>query len=167
MVAKKNHLRDILLLSGVYALCSLAGAYFVEYYQGIKPCSLCTYQRAILACVVASFPFVWILFQKFPHKKYYLLLPFLYLLNFSIATYHVGVENHLFPSLAQCGPKLKGPSKDIDSLRNSLLQEETVPCDLVPWRLFGLSMAAYNALFSLFFLGYWGYGLWYQRTRAI
>ena len=40
-------------------------------------------------------------------------------------------------------------SPSIDELREAMLGTRFVPCDEIPWELFGISMAGYNFLFSL------------------
>lgn len=162
-VIKGKELKLILLLSFMYAAGSLGGAYFIEYYQEMPPCALCIYQRIVLGTIAVCFFFIWFLFHKYPGKAFYLLIPFIYLINFSIAFYHVGVEQHVFPAPSQCRGNLGQYGEDVDSLRNFLLQQEIIPCDEVSWRLFGLSMATCNMLASGGLLLMWGYVLWRQR----
>ncbi len=41
------------------------------------------------------------------------------------------------------------PNASIAELREQLLETRFIPCDEVPWSLFGISMAGYNVLASL------------------
>jgi disulfide bond formation protein DsbB len=59
----------------------------------------------------------------------------------AIAVYHAGVEWHWWKGPSACtGRAFTGP---ID------LNQKVVLCDIAAWRLFGLSLAGYNALVSL------------------
>jgi disulfide bond formation protein DsbB len=162
-IIKGKELQFVLMLSFVYAVGSLGGAYFIEYYQGMPPCALCIYQRIALGAVALFFPFIWFLFQRYPGKAFYLFIPFIYLINFGISLYHTGVEQHIFPAPSQCRGNLGQHGGDVDLLRNLLLQQEVIPCDEVSWYLFGLSMATYNMLASGGLLLIWGYVLRQQR----
>ena len=64
-----------------------------------------------------------------------------------IAVFHVGVEQGWWPGLTSCA----GPGAGA-SLAETLNQAKAGPaarCDEVPWSLFGISMAGYNALISM------------------
>lgn len=160
---KGQELKLILFLSLSYAVAGLCGAYLIEYYQKAPPCSLCIYQRFVLGTVIVCFPFVWMLFQKYPYRKDYVIIPLIYLISFVLAAYHSGVEQHIFPAPSQCRGNLMQHGGDVNLLRDLLLQQDIVPCDKVSWRLFGLSMATHNALGSLCLVLIWGYVLWQKR----
>ncbi|MEM9989083.1 MAG: disulfide bond formation protein B, partial [Pseudomonadota bacterium] len=79
-------------------------------------------------------------------------LTLVYLFSTGLATYHAGVEWGFWEGPAACasGP----PDMNITGadLLKSLEGPSTFtgpPCETAPWRLFGLSMAGYNALISL------------------
>jgi disulfide bond formation protein DsbB len=61
----------------------------------------------------------------------------------AIGAYQAGVEWGVFPGPAACtgGPVLLTGSMD--------LNHPVVRCDIAAWRLFGISLAGYNALVSL------------------
>jgi disulfide bond formation protein DsbB len=69
----------------------------------------------------------------------------------ALAFYHVGVEEHWWGSIAACGGEL-ATGEVGDDLR-ALSPADLKPCDRVDWRLFGLSLAGYNAVFSTLLAG--------------
>ena len=68
--------------------------------------------------------------------------------SFGVAGYHAGVEWQLWEGPAGCTASLAAGASAAD-LVDQLLATPVVRCDDVPWSLFGLSMAGWNALFSL------------------
>ena len=70
------------------------------------------------------------------------------LASFGIAGYHAGVEWQLWEGPAGCTANLAAGLGAAD-LVDQLLATPVVRCDDVPWSLFGLSMAGWNALLSL------------------
>ena len=70
------------------------------------------------------------------------------LTSFGVAGYHAGVEWQLWEGPAGCTASLAANASAAD-LVDQLLATPVVRCDDVPWSLFGLSMAGWNALLSL------------------
>ena len=65
-------------------------------------------------------------------------------LGVAIAFFHVGVEQHWWRGTADCHAPVIDPNLSVDALRQQLLNTDFVPCDQIPWSLFGISMAGYN-----------------------
>ena len=123
----------------------LVGAFLFEYVGGMAPCSLCIWQRwAHVAVIVASM----IGLLMLPSRTALLLPAAAALASFGIAGYHAGVEWQLWAGPAGCTANLNAGLGAAD-LVDQLLATPVVRCDDVPWSLFGLSMAGWNALLSL------------------
>ena len=123
----------------------LIGAFLFEHVGGMAPCSLCIWQRwAHAAVIVASMIGLLIL----PSRAALLLPAAAALASFGIAGYHAGVEWQLWAGPAGCTANL-GTGLGAADLVDQLLATPVVRCYDVPWSLFGLSMAGWNALFSL------------------
>ena len=131
----------------------LGGAHAFEHWGGLLPCALCLTQRdAHWAAIILS------LFLIFTQKQsvwavnrmpLFALLAVAYLVGTGIAAYHAGVEWKWWAGPATCSATGAGPV-NVDDLLNALGQEAAGPaCDEIPWSLFGISMAGYNALLSL------------------
>ena len=125
---------------------ALASAFFIEYKLGHQPCNLCILERIpyLLAIILI------LLNYKFNHlEKYFLIL---LIIVFFIATilslYHLGIEQGLIQESMVCD--LKSGSNllsKVDILKQ--LQEKSVSCKDVTFKIFGLSLTTYNVLISL------------------
>ncbi|MGC9368881.1 MAG: disulfide bond formation protein B [Paracoccaceae bacterium] len=150
--------RTLILLAAGGSLALLLGALGFQYLGALAPCKLCLWQRwphgaAILIGALA-------LATRGPA------LPALgsvaALSTAAIGAYHTGVERKWWAGPSSCtgdGGALSGLSGG--DLLNFDAPTDIVMCDVVPWEMFGLSMASYNALASLLFAG-----LWLMAARA-
>ena len=136
------YLKLILLVS----LVSIISAYFIEYALGHQPCNLCLIERIPygLSIILITFNY----FFKKKEKFIILLLILTFFFSFAISVYHFGIEQGLFEESGICGLK---DSTGIISKEEILkqLQEKTVSCKDVTFRIFGLSLTSINILLSL------------------
>jgi disulfide bond formation protein DsbB len=138
-----------LAIAGV-GLATILGAYFFEYVLHYQPCELCLTQRvpyyvaiplAVLAAVVAR--------CRAPRPLLiaaFAALALVMAISVVLAVYHAGVEWHFWPGPREC-------TGDPDFGRTGSLIEQlntvrVVRCDEAAWRLFGISLAGYNAAIS-------------------
>ena len=141
--------RHGLLACAAVSTALLIGAFLFEYVGGMAPCSLCIWQRwAHAAIILAAVTGLLML----PSRAALLLPAAAALASFGIAGYHAGVEWQLWEGPAGCTAKLATGLGAAD-LVDQLLATPVVRCDDVPWSLFGLSMAGWNALLSLDIVG--------------
>lgn len=125
---------------------TLAFALTAQYAFGYEPCALCTYQRTAYATAggvaVAGF-----LGRDRPGLRALLLAlcGLILLAGAGVAAYHVGVEQHWWGSAWCAAPAGGGiETLTLSDLKAQLAAGTDKPCDIVDWRLFGLSMATYN-----------------------
>tara|TARA_B100001540_G_scaffold302217_1_gene309497 strand:- start:575 stop:1060 length:486 start_codon:yes stop_codon:yes gene_type:complete len=140
---KKNFFRITFLVS----LFALIFAYFVEYVLGYQPCNLCLIERIpyMLALIII------IIDYKFNSLEKYLilLLVFVFLAGTFISLYHLGIEQGFIEESLVCD--LKNSSKILtkeEILKQ--LQEKTVSCKDVTFKIFGFSLTTLNIIVSLF-----------------
>lgn len=129
----------------------LSSAYSAQYIGGLKPCILCLYSR-IPWFVAGGLMLVTILMQfSGPGRRGILLVTALALLgNTVLSGYHVGVEQGYFKPPSACSAQ--DIPQSLDQLK-ALLNTATAPrCDQIPWEMFGISLAGYNAI-SSFLIG--------------
>ena len=140
--SKNLLIKFIFLISTI----ALASAFFIEYKLGHQPCNLCILERIpyLLAIILI------LLNYKFNHlEKYFLIL---LIIVFFIATilslYHLGIEQGLIQESMVCDLK---SSSNLLSKEDILkqLQEKSVSCKDVTFKIFGLSLTTYNILISL------------------
>ena len=138
-----------LALVGVGALVT---AFTAEYAFGLEPCNLCIAQRVpYLAIALIG----WVGLKRpewMSPGNLTATAGFVFLIGAVIAIYHVGVEQHIWVSAAGCGGEA-GAQVQATDLQSLLQEKPPKPCDEVDWTLFGVSMANYNAFFSLVLAG--------------
>jgi len=145
-----NHPRALPVLIMTVSLGALAVAFAFEIWGGLQPCVLCLYQRYAYAAAF-GIGLVGALFDGGPvlRRALVALAGLAFLGGAAVACFHVGVEQHWWRGTAECHAPVFDMSVSIDELRQQLLARDFVPCDVIPWSLFGISMAGYNALASL------------------
>ena len=139
----KNLLIKFIFFVSIIALVS---AFFIEYILGHQPCNLCVLERIpyLLAIIVVLLNYKFIQFEKF----FTLLLTIIFLFGTVLSLYHLGIEQGLIQESLVCD--LKGAS-NLLSKEEILkqLQEKSVSCKDVTFKIFGLSLTSYNILISL------------------
>ena len=136
------YLKLILIIS----LFSIISAYFIEYVLGYQPCNLCLIERIPygLSIILITFSY----FSKKNEKFIILLLILTFFFSFAISAYHLGIEQGLFEESAACGLKNTTGIISKEELLKQL-QEKTISCKDVTFRIFGLSLTSINILLSL------------------
>ncbi len=139
----RNFVPGLILLVTVAVLSS---AYSAQYIGGLRPCILCLYER--IPWFAAGGLMLLIILMSFsgPARRGLLLLCGLILLGGAVlAGYHVGVEQQVWAGPGACSAPEAMP-QNLGELK-SLLENATQPrCDQIPWELFGISLAGYNAI---------------------
>lgn len=150
MRSRADGLAAGLLLAGPAAL--LAGAYGFQYLGGLTPCEMCWWQRYALMVALALAAAGWLLGRN---RALLVLAALAVLANAGIGVFHAGVEQHWWQGITACAAApASGSSADVMA---EIFAQPLVRCDAIPWSLFGLSMAAWNALLSAL-IG--GFALW-------
>jgi disulfide bond formation protein DsbB len=132
------------LLIFLVALATIAGAWAFEYY-GYAPCELCLKQRWVYYAGVPLALVVTLLAQRFPGlaKAGLTLLVLLWFASMVFGIYHSGVEWKWWPGPTTCTAQA-GFSGGLPDL-----SKPAVMCDSPALRIFGLSLAGWNAVISL------------------
>ncbi len=122
----------------------LGGALISQYVGHLYPCELCWYQRYphIAAIPLAALAFI---VPGRPARGVLVALAGVaILISGAIGVFHAGVEYHWWQGFTECTSTMSGPVT-LESIMNAPI----VRCDVAQWRLFGISLAGYNALFSI------------------
>jgi disulfide bond formation protein DsbB len=139
----KNLLIKLIFLISIVALAS---AFFIEYKLGHQPCNLCILERIpyLLAIILI------ILNYKFNHlEKYFLiLLAIVFLIATILSLYHLGIEQGFIQESMVCDLKSGSNLLSKEDILKQL-QEKSVSCKDVTFKIFGLSLTTYNILISL------------------
>jgi disulfide bond formation protein DsbB len=139
----------IALLFGAAAFALILGALGFQYFARLPPCELCMWQRypLIAAGCIGIGGYACLRMGALPAGVGAWLAvgaALLIAVSGAIGVYHAGVEWHWWRGPAGCtggGFRYTGGGLDLNA--------PVVMCDHAAWRLFGLSLAGYNALISL------------------
>ena len=139
----KNLLIKLIFLISIIALVS---AFFIEYVLGHQPCNLCILERIpyLLAIIIILLNFKFSHYEKF----FILLLSIIFLAGAIISLYHLGIEQGFIQESLVCDLKSGSNLLSKEEILKQL-QEKSVSCKDVTFKIFGLSLTSYNILISL------------------
>lgn len=136
------------LLALLIPAALLGGALGSQYVGGLYPCEMCYWQRwphgaaIVLALLAFTAP------AGNPRSRNFTLAAALAIaISGIIGVYHAGVEAGIFEGLTTCTASGAGMSNE--ELLKQILGTPLIRCDQVQWELFGISLAGWNAIFSL------------------
>ena len=155
LLNKKNFYLFVLF----YSLLAIFFALYVEYILGYKACKLCLYQRvpyifAIFICFIG--------YNYFKNDKILILVAIIFLISVLISGYHYGIENNIFKEFSGCAVnslEIVDKAELLNSLNNNVTS-----CKDVNFKLFGISLAGINLLFSLLIIIYSLITLYYEKN---
>lgn len=141
------------LFAGLASLAILMGAYVFQYGFGYPPCPLCYEQRHVhMVAIVLGFGAGALMFWRPALAKFGVLaclaLAAVFAWSAGLAGWHAGIEYGFWEGPQGCAVAAGGAvsQADLDAILGG--GARVVRCDEVPWSLFGISMAGYNALLS-------------------
>ena len=141
-LSKKNLFTGIFLISFI----ALISAYFIEYILGHQPCNLCVYERIpyFLAILI-----VLINYKYNKLEKYLILsLAIIFLIATILSLYHLGIEQGFIQESLLCDLEKGANIVDKDEILKQL-QQKSISCKDVTFKIFGLSLTNYNIIISL------------------
>jgi len=135
--------RSLIALATFGSVAMLLGAFGFQYIGELAPCKLCIWQRWPHAAAIAF----GLLALTMGQRLWAILGASAALLTATFGIYHTGVERKWWEGPNSC------TSGDItnlstDQLMQQILTAPLIRCDEVPWEMFTLSMATWNALIS-------------------
>ena len=127
---------------------ALIFVFTMQYGFHYQPCVLCLWQRVPFAATIVL---AGLALTPMMRKQVWLLLGLcavVFLIGTGLAVFHTGVERHWWLGTSGCTfAPLHGTS--VEDFRTQLLHTVMARCDEISWTFLGLSMANYNALYSL------------------
>ena len=139
----------ISFMLGAAALALILGALGFQYLDRLPPCEMCMWQRYphIAAAIIGIGGFLLARgagLSESVASTIAILTALLIAISGALGVYHAGVEWQLWPGPQACtGAAFQSTGGPLD------LNAPVVRCDRAAWRLFGISLAGYNAIFSL------------------
>jgi len=121
---------------------AMAGALGSQYIGHLYPCEMCHWQRwpheaAIALAILAFF------LPRDPRRSLVGLAAVAILISGAIGVFHAGVEYKFWEGLTTCSRS--GGAVTLDSILASPL----IRCDQAQWTFYGISLAGFNALWSI------------------
>ena len=136
----------ILNLLIAFSFIALSFAYFVEFVLGHEPCNLCKIERIpyIGSIILISF----LIFTNKWEKIILSIILLLFIFGSVTSIYHVGIEQGIISESLLCELGLNTNIQNSDDLLKSL-EKTPISCKDVTFRIFGLSLATFNAFLSI------------------
>ena len=144
MLKKNNNILLIFIL--VIISLSVISAFIIEYKLEHQPCKLCLYQR--IPYFLAILLIIKIIFFKKYEKVILLILFLVFMSSAALAFYHFGIEQGFFKESLACTTTNLSENLTKEELLKRL-DQNTIGCKNVSFRIFGVSLAAINTIFSV------------------
>ncbi|MCC5983916.1 MAG: disulfide bond formation protein B [Rhodobacteraceae bacterium] len=154
MIAALLRPRALVLLAAAGSAGLLLAALAFEHLGGLAPCPLCIWQRwphvvalagALAVVLPGSLGGAWWALVGAGGAA----------TSGGIGVYHAGVEQGWWSGPTACAAAQDLSGMSAEDLLEAILAAPVVRCDEIPWEMFGLSMAAWNAVASFALAGVW------------
>ena len=141
-LSKKNLFIAIFLIS----LIALISAYFIEHVLGHQPCSLCLYERIpfFLAILIILINYKYDKLEKY----LILVLSMIFFIATILSLYHLGIEQGFIEESLLCDLKKGANIVDKNEILKQL-QQKSISCKDVTFKILGLSLTSYNFMICL------------------
>lgn len=125
----------------------LVGAWGSQLIGGLYPCEMCHWQRwpHYAAVVLAGIGLV----QPSLRRPMVVLAALAIALSGLIGVAHAGVEYHWWQGFTACTSTVSASGGSAADRLAAIMKAPMVRCDQAQWTLFGISLAGFNAIFSL------------------
>ena len=127
----------------------LAGAYGSQIWGGLFPCEMCWWQRYAHFAALGLALLAFVAIRSVAASRACVLLAALAILvSGGIGVFHAGVEYRWWEGITTCSTNSSLAGSHADMLRD-LMATPLIRCDQAQWTLFHISLAGWNALFSI------------------
>lgn len=141
--------RTARLVALLLPLALMAGALGSQLIGGLYPCEMCHWQRwpHYAAIVLAALAFV--VPGADPRRVLVALAALAILTSGAIGVFHAGVEYHWWQGITACSTTISGAGGSAEDMLARVMAAPLVRCDVPQWSFAGISLAGFNALFSI------------------
>ncbi|WP_294246489.1 disulfide bond formation protein B [uncultured Sphingomonas sp.] len=127
----------------------LAGAWGSQLIGGLYPCEMCHWQRwPHYAALVPAF-LAFFVPQRSVRGSLVVLAALLIAVSGAIGVAHAGVEYGWWQGFTACTSTVSFTGGSAVDRLNAILKAPVIRCDVAQWTLGGISLAGFNAIFSL------------------
>ncbi|MDC3173938.1 disulfide bond formation protein B [Candidatus Pelagibacter sp.] len=130
----------------ILSVIALTSAFFIEHILGHQPCNLCILERIpyLLAIIIIVLNYKFSQFEK----NFILILVLIFLAATALSLYHLGIEQGFIRESLVCDIKNGSNLLTKEEILKQL-QQKSVSCQDVTFKIFGLSLTSFNILISL------------------
>ena len=129
----------------ILSILILGTAFVIEYFFGYMPCNLCKIERIpyglSIIILIVNYNF------KGNQIFYSVLLMLVFSFSIIISIYHLGIEQGFFEESTVCATKNLNLLTKEEVLKS--LNELSISCKDVAFKIFGLSLTSYNIIMSV------------------
>ncbi len=136
------------LIAALGSIVLLGSAYYFQYVVGLAPCEMCLWQRyphmlailfGLITLPLMRAPRVALVFAGLAILALFV--------TAGIGVFHAGVEYRFWEGPQACSGRIP-TGLSTEELKKILLGARMVRCDEVAWKMWGISMAGWNAILS-------------------
>ncbi|MFV0623920.1 disulfide bond formation protein B [Sphingomonas sp. ac-8] len=146
MSVRSRNIQAARWLALLAPLALMAGALGSQFFGGLYPCEMCHWQRwphyAAIALAVLSF----LVPRTSARVALVVLAGVAIAISGAIGVFHAGVEYGWWQGITGCSTPFSGGSAN---MLDTIMKAPVIRCDVPQWTLAGISLAGYNAIFSL------------------
>jgi disulfide bond formation protein DsbB len=153
---------DMLFAGIIAATITILSALYIEHVLEIEPCMLCLWQRKPYY-IALGFGVLWLGLQRY-HHLFTLVFIVIFLVSCGLGFYHAGAEFGYWAGPTSCGGG-KTVAVNASDLLKSMNDTKVVDCSKVAYRIFGQSLAAWNAIVSLILAAGFTGSMFFLRVR--
>lgn len=125
----------------------MLGALGSQFIGGLFPCEMCHWQRWPHEIAIALALFAFPLGNKPSGRTVLALAIVAILVSGAIGVFHAGVEYHWWQGITRCSAPITATSTT--DIFAQIMATPMIQCDVPQWTLFGISLAGFNAIFSI------------------
>jgi len=144
MLKQKDNIFLFFIL--LFASTVLISTFVIQYILGYQPCKLCVYER--IPYIFAIILITQLLFFNKYKKNTLLIISLLFIGNFFLSSYHVGIEQGFFDESLFCKAENISQNLSKEQLLKQL-EQNLISCKDVNFKIIGLSLATINIIFSI------------------
>ncbi|HYD05975.1 MAG TPA: disulfide bond formation protein B [Reyranella sp.] len=136
------------VIAAVFSILLLGAAYYFEYVVGLAPCEMCLWQRyPHMLAILFGLITVPLLVEPRVALVFGLMAVLALFVTSGIGFYHAGVEQQWWQGPQACSGRVPA-GLSAEELKKWLMSARMVRCDEIPWKMWNISMAGWNAILS-------------------
>ncbi len=141
--------RTARLIALLLPLALMAGALGSQFIGGLYPCEMCHWQRWPHYTAIALAVLAFIVPGADAKRVLVALAALAILTSGAIGVFHAGVEYHWWQGITACSSTISAGGGSAADMLARVMAAPLVRCDVAQWTFGGISLAGFNALFSI------------------